>query len=534
MATAAVIPGPQGPEVQNRHVIHRQTRGGRTLWYQLTVLQQPERARACGAGTRANSDRRPVDPPPVVELKIAEGGNSFEEGRDITFDYNASFFLYASLEQCRKLVRGRVQGQPNPPILTGVPASGMAYLDRPNQAGYFIFPDLSVRHEGYYKLAFSLFETTKEEKDFDIDMEEMGYPVGVDWRMEIKTSPFEVYSAKKFPGLKESTDLSKQVAEQGCRVRIRREIRMRKRDNKGNGRGRREEEISARRTVTPSEDPSVAAARARSLSNSSEHRPVYPNDAQRRPSAADPYGVPPPAPQSHLSFGNAVPQYAAPPAPAPPSHHQNIPSMSPRHAPGLYSRPEPQSYSAGYMPQDQAGQYHQQIPRAMHPSPSPGLRHTLPSPSSYSSGGHSRRDSQASYPTTPGSSYGHRMPPIHSAPPSRVMSIDAMVSKDQQEMGPNMISESHKHLEPIQPETEPPQPPRNIRTGEKRAHDETFAQDSRPLHGGQRPRDTPTSHFSRNYYDAGPEWGTCMDRNGRIMSVNFPKLTYGGNELASS
>ncbi|KAJ3497824.1 hypothetical protein NLG97_g1597 [Lecanicillium saksenae] len=216
----------------NYQRIHRITRENRSLWYELKVLQQPERARACGAGMKANSDRRPVDPPPVVQLRIIEGP-SVEEGKDITFDYNANFFLYASLEQARPMAHGRVQTPAtlNPPILTGVPASGMAYLDRPHEAGYFIFPDLSVRHEGYFRLSFSLFETTKEEKDFDLEPASDMTP-GVDWRMDIKTVPFNVFSAKKFPGLMESTTLSKIVADQGCRVRIRRDVRMRKRDGK--------------------------------------------------------------------------------------------------------------------------------------------------------------------------------------------------------------------------------------------------------------------------------------------------------------
>ena len=33
-------------------VIDRTTRGGRRLWYHLEVIQQPERARACGAGPK--------------------------------------------------------------------------------------------------------------------------------------------------------------------------------------------------------------------------------------------------------------------------------------------------------------------------------------------------------------------------------------------------------------------------------------------------------------------------------------------------
>lgn len=32
--------------------VERKTKGGRTLQYRLTVLQQPERARACGSGSK--------------------------------------------------------------------------------------------------------------------------------------------------------------------------------------------------------------------------------------------------------------------------------------------------------------------------------------------------------------------------------------------------------------------------------------------------------------------------------------------------
>lgn len=33
-------------------IIHRDTKGGRRLWYCLKVIQQPERARACGSGPK--------------------------------------------------------------------------------------------------------------------------------------------------------------------------------------------------------------------------------------------------------------------------------------------------------------------------------------------------------------------------------------------------------------------------------------------------------------------------------------------------
>lgn len=43
------------PENEDYNETCRQTLDGRTLKYTLTVLQQPERARACGAGARCES-----------------------------------------------------------------------------------------------------------------------------------------------------------------------------------------------------------------------------------------------------------------------------------------------------------------------------------------------------------------------------------------------------------------------------------------------------------------------------------------------
>ncbi|TGZ76542.1 hypothetical protein EX30DRAFT_312319, partial [Ascodesmis nigricans] len=136
---------------------------GQTLEYRLQVLQQPQRARACGQGAKSHADRRPVDPPPVVELRLFQGTG--DNKQDVTFSYAANFFLYATLELARPIAQGRGMGSAptsSPPVLTGVPVSGMAYLDRPAPAGYFIFPDLSVRHEGSYRLRFSLYEHINE------------------------------------------------------------------------------------------------------------------------------------------------------------------------------------------------------------------------------------------------------------------------------------------------------------------------------------------------------------------------------------
>lgn len=254
------------------------------------------------------------------------------------------------------MAKGRAQAQaPTFPVLTGSPVAGMAYLDRPAPAGYFIFPDLSVRHEGMYRLSFSLFEELKETKDGDNEPDgsprakdklmnsvAMAPKAHVHFRLEVKSTPFAVYSAKKFPGLSESTPLSRTVAEQGCRVRIRRDVRMRRRDKPSDGYQDFEDENPpyphSEHYGTPHQD----SDRPRSISNASvDTQTPYSNG--RRQSIHDvsyfpqhypqPTYQPPPPPPSvpvqsatsyntptHLNFGGSTtPQYATPQLPV--QHH---------------------------------------------------------------------------------------------------------------------------------------------------------------------------------------------------------------------
>lgn len=325
-----------------------------------------------------------MDPPPVVELKIFEG----PEKTDITFSHNANFFLFTTLEPARQINHGRVPVPPtSAPVLTGAPVAGMVYLDRPSPAGYFIFPDLSVRHEGMYRLSFSLYEDVKEEKDEDPKMTD-DYPTArnsgnpmpprghVHFRLEVKSEAFSVFSAKKFPGLAESTNLSRTVAEQGCRVRIRREVRMRRRE-KGDS---YQNEDTCYAPTDRYSTPQHMSDRPRSMSSASME-PATPYSLGRRPSVHEPSYYPqnsyqqsqpqpppppPPAPihstpssTSHLNFGvsQTTPTYQKPSVPAHPPPPPPPPATSAqRYAPprtySPYSAPlhtrqtsAPQNYS---------------------------------------------------------------------------------------------------------------------------------------------------------------------------------------------
>ncbi|KAL8896956.1 MAG: hypothetical protein Q9207_007465 [Kuettlingeria erythrocarpa] len=398
-------------EHESTNSLKRVTKEGKQLTYELVVMQQPERARACGSGAKSSADRRPVDPPPVVQLRIFQGQG--EEKEDITYGYNANFFLFTTLESARPIAQPRVHPVTQAmPVLTGMPVAGIAYLDRPEAAGYFIFPDLSVRHEGKYRLNFNLYEEVKEPKDEDAksstptaaaqQMANSPMPpqAHVHFRLEVRSLPFHVYSAKKFPGLAESTQLSKTVADQGCRVRIRRDVRMRRREPKaGKGYDEYEEDVGyarSERYVTPDMyNKGQMPDRPRSVSNGSMHGSVHgsahgsvhgsvevgtPYNAEPRrlsqqdltylnqpnyqpqapPLPLPPVSVQPSQPSnstSHLNFGGSSAQYqvpALPPAPSaslPPTSHgysQNGTSY-PYQAP-LQPRPISTSHAYSYTP----------------------------------------------------------------------------------------------------------------------------------------------------------------------------------------
>ncbi|KAJ5975927.1 hypothetical protein N7481_009634 [Penicillium waksmanii] len=561
------------PHNETEHTISRITREGKQLTYKLSVMQQPERARACGAGAKSSADRRPVDPPPVVELRIfeSEPGNEAHK-TDITFAYNANFFLYATLEAARSIAHGRVAGPPSCPVLTGVPVAGVAYLDRPSQAGYFIFPDLSVRHEGRYRLAFHLYEEIKDAKDADKDSDlplpnqvggrgNAGAPQAfLNFRLDVKSVPFTVYSAKKFPGLATSTSLSRIIAEQGCRVRIRRDVRMRRRGDK------REEEYdfdeeraaaavyarSSDRYSTPDRYVTNSVERPRSNSNGSAMASPYGYgpDLQRRPSAPDygfqcpqpPFQRPmPPAPmphdgtpsyQSHLSFGSTPTQYPAPHMP---------PTPPPIAGPGMYS---PHTSYANIRDPSMTSEY--EVTPAGYPMAPPMVERN---------GGYPKNNMTSYRMETP------KAPPyvdMNMADPMNPYSIPANLMPRAQtpvSTTPDFANLQGMHGHGIQPSIEystpapsydsvsgkrmlyhtghPGHPGHGGVTGSKRSHEDSFGLDERSMQNGMRPDNESYSINATRDYSAESraalmaEYGIDMAykrANGRVV-MKAPHVT---------
>ncbi|KAE9401788.1 hypothetical protein BT96DRAFT_956429 [Gymnopus androsaceus JB14] len=123
--------------------------------YELTVRQEPKQARMCGVGGKA--DRRPIDPPPIVQLRVVDPlkkPNADRSGSPATMPPGSPTPSVATTD--RDVV------PPKPVLLYPDDDAELHWLKDPQSnnedAGFFVFPDLSVRTEGSYRLKLSLYE----------------------------------------------------------------------------------------------------------------------------------------------------------------------------------------------------------------------------------------------------------------------------------------------------------------------------------------------------------------------------------------
>ncbi|KAJ2773790.1 hypothetical protein IWQ57_001129 [Coemansia nantahalensis] len=235
---------PPNPPVEPTYVQHPSD--GELPKYVVEMAQHPVRARMCGFGEK---DRRPLDPPPVVRLRVRDDAGEFMHCEDVDiWRFVVSATLWApNTEGDRSIVINpntlpssvpvyQVPGTSAPGTAAASTASSSimplsepvkvrnlvgttvsnAYLlkdhnDRLNI--FFIFHDLSVRTEGRFRLKFQFTIIPSEE-------EPRALVQSVAW-----SNVFEVYSAKTFPGMTDSTELSKAFATQGIKITIRKSIR---------------------------------------------------------------------------------------------------------------------------------------------------------------------------------------------------------------------------------------------------------------------------------------------------------------------
>ncbi|KAI8071034.1 velvet factor-domain-containing protein [Gongronella butleri] len=198
--------------------------------YTLRVVQQPVRGRSFGFGER---DRRLIDPPPVLQL-IPEDGRQITPSESILFvvhcdlvasdsdeSRNVVFVPSSLVPTTREQQEGvNVMSLREPKTISnivGMLTSSAFHLanEHGDQGVYFVFHDLTVRTEGTYRLKFMFIDLAA------------GEPLTMSTRVQnvVYSDTFTIYSAKKFPGLLESTELSKIFSRQGIKIAIRNDAR---------------------------------------------------------------------------------------------------------------------------------------------------------------------------------------------------------------------------------------------------------------------------------------------------------------------
>ncbi|UZJ53510.1 hypothetical protein CBS101457_002830 [Exobasidium rhododendri] len=292
------------------------TENRENIEYKLTIREQPKHSRMCGVGEKA--DRRPIDPAPIIQLRVithdhgppppslpttdnksveveqdhvrpvtqesptlpisrkesvvstassSSGGKIIRRGVPIETSWgqgwedktwyleNPYYFMYAMLadaetdEELHLLQDGKTR------YTTGSCVSCLYHLKDidGSEQGFFVFPDLSIRVEGRYRLKLCLFETIGHE---------------VHHCKSVYSTPFNVYTAKRFPGMEESTLLSKSFADQGLKVRVRKNPRARrskynrKRKGPGESDDDSDERLAIADTINASEDSFKKKSRA--------------------------------------------------------------------------------------------------------------------------------------------------------------------------------------------------------------------------------------------------------------------------------
>ncbi|PLN86330.1 velvet factor-domain-containing protein [Aspergillus taichungensis] len=227
--------------------------------YHLHIRQQPIAARACGAVDR---DRRPVDPPPILQMLITDFDPRSTTDLDILQDprFAVGCLLCpipstpeSAPGQSTPLLSGKsfvspffVNADPDPATAPPIPTTNDININSNNNhqhpaarllptetsnhpATFFIFSDLSVRTAGLYRLQFRLMNWGSVE-DTGLSMPILA---------ETWSDPFRVYPAKDFPGMGDSSPLTRGLKEMGFVELKTRGKNQGKDQGKNEGKGRR-------------------------------------------------------------------------------------------------------------------------------------------------------------------------------------------------------------------------------------------------------------------------------------------------------
>ncbi|KAI2629937.1 velvet factor-domain-containing protein [Hypoxylon sp. NC1633] len=209
-AMSPAMPPLAGPQVH--HQTHPQQNGPqpqRPETYRLEVLQQPTMAKAANG---KDKDRKPVDPPPILQLHVPS-----DEDPDGVYRQSPYLIAVAYLEYAHP---PGPNGQSTPPanMMAGTTVSSLHRLKDPTnkEGAFFVFGDLTIKSEGEYVIRFDLLQMAMD----NLDDGEFWVTI-----CSVTSEMFKVHAGRAFPGMAESTFLTRSFSDQGVRLRLRKDSR---------------------------------------------------------------------------------------------------------------------------------------------------------------------------------------------------------------------------------------------------------------------------------------------------------------------
>ncbi|KAM4063169.1 velvet factor domain-containing protein [Hirsutella rhossiliensis] len=172
---------------------------------QLTLRQAPMHARVA---IGKEKDRKPIDPPPIVQLL-----DKRNNGKSGLYDSPYLFMTSSLVSENYGESSEKDQELPSNYLVGSLVSSIHRLRDTDNvEGGFFVFGDLSVKREGRFRLRFTLYERDQSSSSPSF------YFVS-----ELVTNVFTVFSTKLFPGMADSTQLTRTFSNQGVKVRLRKD-----------------------------------------------------------------------------------------------------------------------------------------------------------------------------------------------------------------------------------------------------------------------------------------------------------------------
>ena len=197
--------------------------------YHLSIRQQPVAARACGFGER---DRRVIDPPPILEVKTTDkitGEVIHEDGVMMALHCSLLSHDYSDETEVPSTQEGQAATRRMMGTLVASPYT--AKDDHGISGNFYVFPDLSCRSPGKFRLRFKLIRV-----EFATMRPGGTSPTVASCDSDI----FSVYTAKDFPGMRASSGLLKALRRQGLNVGVKKGSDARK----GSKKAKKEESAS--------------------------------------------------------------------------------------------------------------------------------------------------------------------------------------------------------------------------------------------------------------------------------------------------